>query len=179
MVPTPSRNGAPGPEFAIDAPSVPVHWHWQPLGALAPGEVHAVLALRAAVFVLEQQCVFVDPDAYDLAALHLLGFAAATAHAPLIAYLRMLPSGVKYAEPSIGRVITAPSHRRIGLGRTLMLEGVRRTRLLFPGMPIRIAAQERLQRFYESLGFVIASAPYVEDGIAHIEMLLDARVAVA
>ncbi len=68
---------------------------------------------------------------------------------PLLAgYLRVLDPGRKFAEPSIGRVLTVAPYRGIGFGRTLMAEGIARTRRVWPGRPIRIAAQQRLERFY-------------------------------
>jgi len=83
----------------------------------------------------------------------------------------VLAPGRKFDEPSIGRVVTARSHRRCGLGRALMCEGLRRAGELHPGLPVRISAQEYLQSFYESLGFKVVSAPYLEDDIPHLEML--------
>ncbi len=152
-------------------PCPPVHWQWSGFDSLQPRELHAALMLRAAVFVVEQQCAFGDPDVYDADAWHLLGWSVDAAPArELIAYVRVLPPG-KYAEPSIGRVVTAASHRGLGLGRAAMIEGMRRARGLFPDSAIRIGAQQHLERFYASLGFRQASAPYDEDGIAHIEML--------
>ena len=78
--------------------------------------------------------------------------------------------GRKYAEPSIGRVITTATARGTGLGRELVQRaiGVRRD---LPGARIRISAQTRLERFYAEFGFVAVGAPYLEDGIAHTEML--------
>lgn len=150
-----------------------VHWHWRAFAALSVTELHAALALRSAVFVVEQACVFLDIDGCDVHAHHLMGFADASSEAPqLIAYLRVVAPGRKYVEPSLGRVIVAPSHRRIGLGRALMREGLDRTRALYPAQAIRIGAQEHLRTFYESFGFRVASPPYVEDGIPHVEMLL-------
>ena len=77
----------------------------------------------------------------------------------------VLDPGRKYSEPSIGRVPTVPPHRGIGLGRTLLIESIKRTRGIWPGRPIRVAAQQRLKTFYASLGFHPISAPYDEDGI--------------
>ncbi len=89
----------------------------------------------------------------------------------LAAYLRVLDPGTKFEEPSIGRVLTVPPWRRTGLGRVLMREGVERCRAVWPGRDIRIAAQARLEAFYASLDFRSASAPYIEDGIPHVDMV--------
>jgi ElaA protein len=142
-------------------------WRFAPFGELTPREVHDLLQLRAAVFVVEQNCVFQDIDGVDLESWHLLG-----RHGDrLVAYCRMIPAGVKYDEPSIGRVVSLPELRGTGVGRELMAEALRRADTLWPGRPIRIGAQHRLERFYNDFGFAQSSAPYDEDGIMHIEML--------
>ena len=141
---------------------------------LTSGQLYAALAARQQVFAVEQHCAFQDADGHDAHASHLLGWVGERASLDLAAYLRVLDPGRKYAEPSIGRVLTVPPHRRTGLGRAVMIEGIARTRLAWPGQPIRIAAQQRLEVFYASLGFRTASAPYQEDGIPHVDMLLNA-----
>ena len=88
----------------------------------------------------------------------------------MVAYCRLLPAGVKFEEPSIGRVITAPSVRRTGMGRVLMDEAMRRAGQLWPATALRIGAQAHLERFYNGFGFTKSSEPYDEDGILHIEM---------
>ena len=152
------------------APQVAVRWQWSRLEHLAAAELYAVLAARQQVFTVEQHCAFQDADGYDLAAWHLLGWTAEES-STLAVYLRALDPGSKYAEPSIGRVLTAPPFRRTGLGRTLMEEGIARCECTWPGMPIRIAAQQRLEAFYASLGFRTVTEPYLEDGIAHVDMV--------
>lgn len=142
-------------------------WRLAHFGELTAREVHDLFQLRVAVFVLEQSCAFQDVDGADLEAWHLLG----SAGGKLTAYCRLLAPGVKFAEASIGRVATAGDARGTGLGRTLMAEAVRRAGELWPGQPIRIGAQARLERFYEGFGFRKASDEYIEDGIPHIEML--------
>jgi ElaA protein len=81
-----------------------------------------------------------------------------------------VPPGVKYSEPSIGRVLTTAAARRTGAGQELMREAVGRAAALWPGQPIRIGAQQYLERFYNGFGFEKSSEPYMEDGIPHIEM---------
>ena len=153
-----------------------VVWTWARFDALAPTDVYDFLALRSEVFVVEQGCPFMDADGLDSCAWHLLGRASESVSAPalappLLAYLRLLDPGVKYSEPSIGRVITRASQRRTGLGRVLMREGLARAANVWVGCAIRIAAQQRLEAFYASLGFESVGVPYIEDGIDHIEML--------
>jgi ElaA protein len=152
-----------------------VVWQWKPFAELTPAELYALLAARAAVFVVEQHCAFQDLDAVDEFAWHLLGWTGSN-HAPaLAAYLRLIEPGRKYAEPSIGRVLTTAPFRGAGIGREAMREGLARAALLYPDRAIRIGAQQRLERFYSELGFRTVSPPYDEDGVAHVEMLRPAE----
>jgi ElaA protein len=144
-------------------------WRFARFGDLSPLEVHDLLQARSAVFVVEQKCVFLDVDGVDPQCWHLLGRAHGSG--PLLAYCRLVPPGVKYPEPSIGRVITSASARRTGAGRELMSEAVRRAHELWPGQALRIGAQMYLEPFYGDFGFARCSEPYDEDGIMHIEML--------
>jgi ElaA protein len=158
------------------APAAPfdtLRWQWSRLPELAAAELYAALAARQQVFAVEQKCVFQDADGHDLNAWHLLAWDDDPATPALAAYLRVLDPGSKYVEPSIGRVLTVPPHRGTGLGRALMAEGIARAGMAWPGRPIRIAAQQRLEAFYARLGFRTVSAPYDEDAILHVDMLLD------
>ena len=158
-----------------------VSWNWKRFDALSRHDVYDALALRSEVFVVEQGCAFLDADGCDRNAWHLLARldaetdASSTRGGSLVAYLRCLDPGVKYAEPSIGRVIVASSHRSTGLGRALMHEGIARAKAQWPDADIVIAAQQRLDAFYASLGFRVQGSPYLEDGIDHVEMRLVAK----
>lgn len=167
----------------------PLHfgWHWAAFESLSVHELYAVLQLRSAVFVAEQQCPYLDLDDADQPSMHLLGWRSdagrtesqTSGKRSLVAALRLVPPGVKYEEPSIGRVVTALSARRFGLGRALMQEGIRKCSDLYPDAAIRIGAQAYLEKFYQSLGFETVSPPYDEDGIVHLEMLRPASAAVS
>jgi ElaA protein len=148
-------------------------WRFAHFDELTAREVHDILQARSAVFVIEQACLFQDMDGADVASWHLF----ARRDGNIAAYCRLVPAGVKFAEASIGRVITTQAARGTGLGRALMEEALRRSGALWPGAPIRIGAQQHLERFYASLGFVTDSEPYDEDGIAHVEMLRPGRSA--
>lgn len=138
--------------------------------ALTARELYAMLALRSQVFVVEQQCVYLDPDGLDLDAHHLFGYDDAS-RAALVCGVRILQPGAVYDEASIGRVVTAPAHRGAGIGRQLMERAIEDCAELYPGVAIRIGAQQYLERFYAALGFVTVSEPYDEDGITHVTML--------
>ena len=144
----------------------PPRWRFAPFAQLTPGEIHDMYRLRVAVFIVEQDCVFQDVDGVDPRCFHLLGYSGDA----LVAYARLLPAGVKFDDPSIGRVITAPSVRRTGMGKVLMSEALKRASQLWPGAQIRIGAQAHLERFYNEFGFRKVGQPYDEDGILHIEM---------
>jgi ElaA protein len=144
-----------------------VNWSWTHFDELGVRELYELLALRCRVFVLEQG-PYLDPDGVDLRSWHLLG---RDAGGVLQAYLRAVEPGIKYAEPSIGRVITSPEVRGTGLGRALMREGLSRCAASWPGQGVRISAQARLRRFYGELGFQAVGDEYIEDHIPHLEML--------
>ena len=143
-------------------------WTWSRFADLGIDNLYDALALRCRVFVLEQG-PYLDPDGIDRLAWHLLGRDDA---GELQAYLRVVDPGVKYTEPSIGRVITAAAVRGTGLGRRLVAEGVARCVAAWPGQGIRISAQAHLERFYGGFGFVRVGDPYPEDNIPHLEMLM-------
>jgi ElaA protein len=130
-------------------------------------ELYRIVVLRQRVFVVEQRCVYLDADGLDLVSRHLWA-----AHGDeLRAYLRIVPAGAKYAEVSLGRVITAPEARGTGLGRELVRRGIIIAAGAVGTAPIRIGAQAHLERFYGELGFRRDSDLYEEDGIPHIEMV--------
>lgn len=144
-----------------------MHWTWRRFADLGVDDLYDALALRCRVFVLEQG-PYLDPDGFDRRAWHLLG---RNDSGVLQCYLRVVDPGVKYAEPSIGRVISAPEVRGTGLGRVLMAEGVVRCAQAFPGQRIRISAQAHLERFYKGFGFARVGEAYLEDDIPHVEMV--------
>jgi ElaA protein len=149
----------------------PITLRWQTLtfDALDVRQLYAFLKLRSEIFVVEQACAYLDPDGKDTHpdALHVLGHDGDT----LIAYLRILPAGVGYRHPSIGRVAIAPDRRGSGVGHALMREGLRLLLARWPGSEIRLGAQAHLRGYYAAHGFIPASPIYDEDGIPHINML--------
>jgi ElaA protein len=133
-----------------------------------------MLALRERVFIVEQNCPYQDADGRDRDAWHLLGWDSEGSDKKLVGYARVFEPGARYKEPSIGRVVSAPEVRGSGVGKMIVDESMRRCAELWPRQAIRIAAQRRLEEFYREFGFVIDGAPYMEDGIEHIDMLWEA-----
>lgn len=146
-------------------------WQWAAFADLSTEQLYEILRVRQEVFTVEQDCAYQDADGKDQRAWHLIAWSEETAHPESLAYLRVVFPGVKYAEPSIGRVLTQESARGTGLGRELMSHAIAHTLREYPGTDIRISAQQHLKTFYGDFGFEQVSEPYDEDGIPHIEML--------
>ena len=146
-------------------------WQWSAFARLTAAELYQVLQTRQDVFILEQTCLYPDMDGLDQDAHHLLGWRVIDGKRRLAAYMRVLAPGAKYVEMSLGRVVTAPVARGTGIGRELLAQGIAHAERQHPGHQIRIGAQQHLEKFYASYGFVTVSAPYDEDGIMHIDML--------
>ena len=143
-----------------------VNWTIKKFDELTLEELYAMLQLRNEVFIVEQNCVYIDIDGKDQPAWHLM----AIENDKIVAYTRILPPGLSYSDPAIGRVVTSSSKRRSGLGRELMKRSIEACEKLFGKISISLSAQVYLQSFYESLGFIVAGEEYLEDGIPHIKM---------
>lgn len=153
-----------------------MQYHFKPFSELTLVELYAILSARQAVFIVEQNCPYLDTDGYDDKAHHLWSVLPndnphnTTA---IAAYLRIFAPDIKYVgESSLGRIITTAKARGTGAGRALVQEGITRCQAMYPHCTIRIGAQQYLEKFYGSFGFVTVSEPYMEDGIPHIEMIL-------
>jgi ElaA protein len=132
-------------------------------------ELYALLQLRERVFVVEQNCPYLDCDGKDLHAYHLW---IPDEDGVPIAYCRILPKGVSYEMyASIGRVVSHPKHRNTGAGRALMSLALELIVQLFPGQPVKISAQQYLLHFYQEFGFVQVGEMYLEDEIPHVAMV--------
>ena len=153
--------------MAIDRAAL--RWRCCAFDELGVHELELIYMARQTVFSIEQRCAYLDADGADARSWHLAAWVDEQ-RMPL-AYARLVAPGVKYAEPSIGRVITTSEARGSGLGRELVARAVAECCRLWPGQGIRISAQSHLARFYGEAGFVAVSGDYMEDGIPHIEML--------
>jgi len=143
-------------------------WTYKHFSQLTTEELYAILRLRSEVFVVEQNCVFLDMDNKDHHCDHVLGWNGTL----LAAYSRIVPAGISYSESSIGRIVTSPAARGGGIGRELLIKSIDHLYKLHGKRAIRIGAQYYLKKFYESFGFIQKGEIYLEDGIEHIEMLL-------
>jgi ElaA protein len=144
-----------------------VQWTLKKFDDLTSLEIYQVLQLRSTVFVVEQNCIYLDMDDKDQLCYHLMGYFEGS----LIAYTRLIPPGIVYPQASIGRVVTSPQSRKKGLGKLLMEQSIARLHALFGNGPIKIGAQLYLQQFDEGFAFHRCSDIYLEDGIEHVEMI--------
>ena len=162
---TPLTTSAPA-----QAPAT-TQWQCLPFAQLDTVQLYDLLRLRSQVFVVEQNCVFLDMDGRDAQALHVLGTQQQAGQSFLVAAARCFPPGVTFTEASIGRVVTHPRARGSGLGHALIAQSIAALCAQWGVQPIRIGAQAHLGSFYARHGFVDVGRPYVEDGIPHLEML--------
>ena len=156
-----------------------LQWQFARFDDLPIRDWYAVSTARIDVFVMEQNCPFQDNDGADFFSWHLLGWHTENTEnnqRTLAAYCRLVDAGVKFPEPSIGRVVTTLPFRRHGFGKLLMREALARHDAMFAGQANRIGAQQRLEKFYGEFGFVRSSDMYIEDGIPHVEMVRDAGI---
>jgi ElaA protein len=131
---------------------------------LQPADLYRILCLRSQVFVVEQECAYLDPDGRDLepGTMHLW---LATADGGVASYVRLLtePDGAR----RVGRVVTDPAHR----GRQLSARLIDRA-LTLVDQPVVLDAQSHLVGVYARHGFVADGDEFVEDGIPHTPMRL-------
>ena len=139
---------------------------WKEYKDLSSDELYAILHLRQKVFVLEQNCPYIDADYSDQDAFHLLAYK----DNDLIGYLRAFKPGIKYEGSSLGRIVTEINSRGLGVGKMITIEGVNFLRKEYSNYEIVISAQHRLQHFYIDLGFTPRGEVYLEDNIDHIQM---------
>lgn len=130
-------------------------------------ELYDIFKIRLAVFVVEQDCIYQDADDKDQHALHIY----MKDEDGIQAYLRVMDKGVSHDEVSIGRVISLK--RRTGLGSKIVEEGIKAAVKFFGAEQIKIEAQAYVRALYEQMGFRQCSDEFMEDGIPHIEMILE------
>ncbi|MBD2653151.1 GNAT family N-acetyltransferase [Synechocystis sp. FACHB-383] len=146
-----------------------INWSWQQFSDISGEEMHAMLALRQDVFVVEQGCLYLDPDQLDKQSWHLFG---RTKDQKLVAYARLNFPNTRYPEPSFGRVLTSKAIRGMGVGRKIVEACIQKSLQEYPNSDVRISAQAHLTKFYAEFGFTKVGDPYDDHGIEHIGMIL-------
>jgi len=143
-------------------------WLIKPFELLSNTELYEMLRLRSEVFVVEQNCAYLDCDGKDEYAIHILGYYKYE----LICTARLLPEGVSYKNYcSIGRVASKANYRNKKVGKALMEKAIQEIEQRWGKSNIKIGAQAYLKHFYESFGFMDMNEPYLEDGIPHLIMV--------
>jgi ElaA protein len=143
-----------------------MNWILKKWEEMNPNEIHAILKLRIDVFVVEQNCPYPELDGKDKYAYHLFCMKDDEA----LAVCRILPKGISYPDVSIGRVATALTQRKTGLGKALMHEALNQIESMWGAVDVTISAQCYLENFYREFGFITISETYLEDDIPHVKM---------
>ncbi|QBA65363.1 GNAT family N-acetyltransferase [Muriicola soli] len=133
---------------------------------LSKQELYRILQLRNEIFIVEQNCPYLDLDNLDEKAYHALGIDASG----ICAYTRIFKAGDYFEEPSIGRVAVSEDCRGRGFGKEIMQASVDYIDAKWPMQNIVISAQLYLKKFYQELGFETIEEEYLEDDIPHIKM---------
>ncbi len=130
-------------------------------------ELYEILKVRVGVFVVEQKCPYQELDEKDKKAYHIY----LKENNQIKAYLRVIDAGVSFEEVSIGRVLT--TERGKGFAKTIIRSGIKVAKELLKADKVKIEAQVYAQKMYENFGFKTVSKEFLEDGIPHIQMILD------
>lgn len=141
-------------------------WNLKSFEELTRDELYKIIKARLEVFVMEQNCSYLDTDNYDQKALHLW----AEYDGEVMAYCRLFDAGIKYEETSIGRVLTTQKARGLNIGRELVGNAVQIIENVYKTSKIRISAQDYLLKFYSDFGFIATDKKYLEDNLPHTEM---------
>jgi len=148
-------------------------YSYKSFAELSVHELYFIMQLRQKIFVLEQNCAYLDADGKDLYGYHVMG---KDEKGILHCCTRLLPEGISFdGFVSIGRVANSAAVRGTGEGKRLMEYSIVKIKELYPGFPIKIGAQTYLKKFYENLGFTDIGIPYLEDDIPHIIMIRDLK----
>jgi ElaA protein len=148
-----------------------LEWEFLRFDELDVERLYHILAARQEVFVVGQKLNYVDADGKDPKAWHLIGWTPG--RKALVAYLRLLPPGLKYPAYTVGRVLTRPSYRGEGYGKRLMEELLNRVGQEFGPCRVSMAAQAYLETFYQSFGFLKEGEMFYEEGLEHVQMSRD------
>jgi len=149
-----------------------LRWCWYKLQEMEPVLLYDMLALREAIFVVEQRCVYQELDGLDKIAQHLL----MTSGQAVVACLRLLPPEGQVSRVRIGRVAVSLDWRKQGMAGMMMRQAIERSRQDYPSCEIYLDAQTYLQGFYKSLGFRFCGDEFLEDGIPHVPMHMQAEI---
>ena len=141
--------------------------HLKSFEELQTAELYEIIALRELVFVVEQNCPYLDCDGKDPLCMHLW----IEKESKIAAYTRLVPPCKKTSLWSIGRVVVHPDFRKLGLGIEVMNHAIALLSKEKNADNIEISAQVYLLTFYNNLGFQEVGEEYLEDDIPHVRMI--------
>lgn len=144
-----------------------MHWYVKKFNTLSVDELYGLLHLRNEVFIVEQNCVYLDIDFMDQKSFHIF----LEDNGRIVACARLIPAGVKLENISIGRVIVSPDYRRQGFAKELLTRSLASIDELIGTGDIELHGQAYLVDFYESFGFECIGDSFLEDGIPHFRMI--------
>lgn len=147
-----------------------IEWQCYSFNELSTDEFYSIAQLRQSIFIVEQNCAYNDLDALDQLSWHLVCWNVNQTKRELVSYCRVIPPNNNDNDFIIGRVLTNKEYRNNGYARELIQRAISKIEDLQSINTIAISAQSYLTQFYESLGFVSCSKPYLEDGIEHLKM---------
>lgn len=130
-------------------------------------ELYEILKVRAAVFVVEQACIYQDIDDIDYESMHVFY----ELNGSILAYLRIFHKVQPLGMVQIGRVLTI--QRGTGLGEKIITAGINVAKETMHAQKIYIEAQSYAIGFYEKVGFKVTSEEFLEDDIPHVQMMID------
>ena len=143
-------------------------WNVKKFNQLDINTLYSILKLRSEVFVLEQNCPYLDIDEKDQKALHIFSL---DANNNCIAYGRIFKPNDYYKNyTAITRIVIREKNRNKKLGYELVQKLIDICKENYKGKKIKISAQKHLQKFYEKCGFVFEGENYLEDEIPHCAM---------
>jgi ElaA protein len=140
----------------------------KPTRQLTNLELINIFIERTKVFVVEQNAPYQEVDEADKDAKHVFF----KEEDDIVAYTRIINDEDEDAI-AFGRVLVNESYRGQNLGKKIVTATLGEIKTNYDTKHVRISAQARLQKFYESFGFKVASEVYLEDNIPHIAMTLN------
>lgn len=149
-----------------------MEWNLKTFKSLTGAQVYAILQARVDVFVVEQNCPYREIDGVDQVSTHLF----LEKDQKILAYARIIPNDVLYQEPSIGRILVAKGHRGKGYAKEMLTQAIAVVTNQWGNKKIKLHGQVYLRDFYRSFGFREVTEEYLEDGIPHVDMVLDSAL---
>ena len=143
---------------------IKMKWICKNYNELSTIELYEILKIRQEVFIIEQNCNYLDADGYDKQSKHLFAFQ----HDQIIAYMRIVNAGLIYNNVSFGRILVRKEYRQQGIGKKIIKKGLS---LFSTNETIVMSAQVYLKKFYQDFGFICVGPEYLEDDIVHVKMV--------